>query len=108
MMLLHSVGTHMVKRGKLVKKALQTLHYDTWPVLNTIIANMEGADVEVDVLLDEGFRNEVAENRKKLASIVNTIILLGRLGLSYRGHRDDHYWRVFARWCWQFCGDFEL
>ena len=31
----------------------------------------------------------IEENRRKLIPIVDTIITCGRLGLSFRGHRDD-------------------
>ena len=44
---------------------------------------------EIDLIIDTNFKKEVEENRKKLAPIIDTVILLGRLGLAFRGHRDD-------------------
>ena len=44
---------------------------------------------EIDLMIDRNFKKEVEENRKRLAPIIDTVILLGRLGLAFRGHRDD-------------------
>lgn len=70
-------------------KPTQTLHFETWPVLNAIIANIKGSTVEIDITIDRNLKKEVAENRAKLKPIVDTVILLGRIGVAYRGHRDD-------------------
>ena len=40
-------------------------------------------------MLTKGSDKEVQKNRSKLKPIVDTIILLGRLGLPFRRHRDD-------------------
>lgn len=44
-------------------KPTQTLHFETWPVLNAIIANIKGSTVEVDITVDRNLKKEVAENR---------------------------------------------
>ena len=50
---------------------------------------MKGLVEDIGLMVDKNLRIEVAENRKKLVPIVDTVILLGRLGLPFRGHRDD-------------------
>ena len=35
------------------------------------------------------YKHEIEENRKVLTPIIDTIMTLGRLGLPFRGHRDD-------------------
>ena len=44
---------------------------------------------ETDVMIDSNCKKEVEENRKILAPIIDIVILLGRLGLAFRGHMDD-------------------
>ena len=43
---------------------------------------------EIDLMIDRNCKKEVEENRKRLPPN-DTVILLGRLGLAFRGHRDD-------------------
>ena len=50
---------------------------------------MKGLVEEIDLMIDRNCKKEVEENRKRLAPIIDTVILLGRLGLAFRGHRDD-------------------
>ena len=38
--------------------------------------------------------SSLEKNRKRLAPIIDTVILLGRLGLAFRGHRDDSQFRA--------------
>ena len=52
---------------------------------------LSGKVQPIDVLISDNRRNKISENRKKLISIVDTIITCGRLGLSFRGHRDDYF-----------------
>ena len=44
---------------------------------------------ELDLLMDEHAKQTIKANRAKLAPIVDTIKLCGRLGLPLWGHRDD-------------------
>ena len=43
----------------------------------------------INEMVDQQFQKQVSENRKKLAPIVDTVLLCGRTGLPLRGHRDD-------------------
>ena len=49
---------------------------------------MKGLVKEIE-MIDENCKNEVEENRKRFAPIIDTVIFLGTLGLAIRGHRDD-------------------
>ena len=44
---------------------------------------------DVDEILDRQFKFEVSENKKILRSIIDTIIFLGRQGLTLREHREN-------------------
>ena len=50
---------------------------------------MKGLVEEIDLMNYRNCKKEVEENRKGLASIIDTVILLGRLGLAFRGYRYD-------------------
>ena len=43
----------------------------------------------MNLLCDKVYKQEVEENRKVLAPIIDTIDTLGRLGLPFHGHCDD-------------------
>ena len=53
------------------------------------MAHLKGSGKEIEVMLTKSSDKEVQNNRNKLKPIADTVILLGRLGLSFRGHRDD-------------------
>ena len=53
------------------------------------MAHLKGSGKEIEVMLTKKSDKEVQKNRNKLKPIVDTVILLGRLGLPFRGHRDD-------------------
>ena len=57
--------------------------------LDAVLANMKGLVEEIDLMIDRNCKKEVEENRKRLAPIIDTVILLGRLGLAFRGHMND-------------------
>ena len=65
------------------------LHSSTSPTLLSLQEQLSGNIQPIDILISENQRNQVSENRKKLIPIVDTIITCARLGLSFRGHRDD-------------------
>ena len=65
------------------------LHFDTFHMLTSILNQMSGKTQPIDMIVDEHTKKIVAENRKKLIPIVDTIKLCGRLCLPLRGHRDD-------------------
>ena len=53
------------------------------------LGNVSGKSQPIDTMSDASLRKRVAENREKLEPIIDTIKLCGRLGLAFRGHRDD-------------------
>ena len=53
------------------------------------MAHLKGSGKEIEVMLTKSSDKEVQKNRNKLKPIADTVILLGRLGLPFRGHRDD-------------------
>lgn len=52
-------------------------------------AMMENRILPIDQQLSTIRKQVVAENRKKLKSIAETVVLCGRQGIALRGHRDD-------------------
>ena len=53
------------------------------------MAHLKGSGEEIEVMLTKNSDKEVQKNRNKLKPIVDTVILLGRLGLPFRRQRDD-------------------
>ena len=53
------------------------------------MAHLKGSGEEIEVMLTKSSDIEVQKNCNKLKPIVDTVLLLGRLGLPFRGHRDD-------------------
>ena len=72
----------------------KSLHSKTWPILSNIMAHLKGSGEEIEVMLTKNSDKEVQKNRNKLKPIVDTVILLGRLGLPFRGHRDDSQYHL--------------
>ena len=50
---------------------------------------MKGLVEEIDLIIDRNCKKEVEEKGKILTPIIDTAMLLGRLGLAFRTHRDD-------------------
>lgn len=65
------------------------LHDSTSALFIPFLACMSGKIQPIDVMFDTNLKKAIAENRKKLIPIVDTIKLCGRLCLPLRGHRDD-------------------
>ncbi|XP_028406782.1 52 kDa repressor of the inhibitor of the protein kinase-like [Dendronephthya gigantea] len=65
------------------------LHASTSPMLTAILAQISGAAEPIEIVLDKNLKKEIEENRSKLASIADAVLLCGRLGLPLRGHWDD-------------------
>ena len=59
------------------------------PLYIALLSNITGKTQPINVLVDTNLRKRIAENRKKLAPIADTVKLCGRLGISFRGHCDD-------------------
>ena len=80
-----------------LKKALETLqkhngkdyHMEAVAAMDTFMMVMSGQQKSVSVQLSDAAKALVIKNRKKLQSIVETIILCGRQNIPLRGHRDS-------------------
>ena len=70
-------------------ESVQNLHFSTWPKLEAIFSQIKGSSHEINLLCDRKCKHEVEENRKVLVPIIDTIVTLRRLGLPFRGYRDD-------------------
>ena len=70
-------------------ESVQNLHFSTWPKLEAIFSQIKGSSHEINLLCDRKYKHEVEENRKVLVPIIDTIVTLRRLGLPFRGYRDD-------------------
>ena len=53
------------------------------------MAHLKGSGEKIEVMLTKSSEKEVQKNCNKLKPIVDTVILLGRLAVPFRGHRDD-------------------
>ena len=63
------------------------------------MANLKVSGEEIEVMLTKSSEKELQKNRNKLKPTVDIITLLGRLGLPFRGHRDDsQYHRNFGEY----------
>ena len=65
------------------------LHSSAHQQYIAVINNISEKSQPINILIDANLRNQIAENRKKLEPIVDTVKLCGRLCLPFRGHRDD-------------------
>ena len=63
--------------------------YETWPILSNVMARLNSSSEEIEVMLTKGSDKEVQKSRNKLKAIVDQVILLGGLGLPFKGHQDD-------------------
>lgn len=66
-------------------------HYHKMAVatMDNFVSVMSGQQESVSVQLSDAAKELVVKNRKKLQSIVETIILCGRQNIPLRGHRDS-------------------
>ena len=53
------------------------------------MTHLKGSGEDIEVMLTKSSDKEVQKTCNKLKPIVDTVILLGRLGLPFRGHRND-------------------
>ena len=65
------------------------LHDSTSAIFTSILSHLSGRTQPIEVMISDNRRKTISDNRRKLIPIVDTIITCGRLGLSFRGHRDD-------------------
>ena len=64
-------------------------HLQAVEVAQSFKAVMENKRLSIDQQLSTVRQQIVAENRKKIKSIAETVIFCGRQGIALRGHRDD-------------------
>ena len=65
------------------------LHSDASTIYSSFLSSVSGKSQSIDVLINDSRRAKIADNRKKLMPIIDTIILCGRQCLPLKGHRDD-------------------
>ena len=56
---------------------------------NMLLYRAKNNTLSIEISLDISRKQRIEENKKKLASIVKTIMFLGRNDMSLRGHRND-------------------
>ena len=71
------------KKKEKSNKPAQSLHSQTWPILDAVSSKMKRLVEEIDLMIDRNCKKEVVQNRKILTRIIDTVILLGR------GHKND-------------------
>ncbi|XP_065650443.1 52 kDa repressor of the inhibitor of the protein kinase-like [Hydra vulgaris] len=71
------------------EKTVDGLHIKSMHCYNMLLSRVKNNTFPIEVSLDFSRKQRIEENKKKLASIVKTIIFLGRNDMSLRGHRDD-------------------
>ena len=64
------------------------LHDSTSAILTSILSHLSGKTQPIQMMIDEN-KKKIISDKKKLIPIIDTIKLCGRLGLAFRGHRDD-------------------
>ncbi len=69
--------------------AAREYHKDAIVVCDAFIDRMSGKRESVSIQLREGARQSIQSKRKKLRSIIETIVLCGRQNIALRGHRDS-------------------
>ena len=62
-------------------------HHDSVVAAETATAILFGQQESIAIQLDHQRKQQILDNRRKIAPIVETIILCGRQGIPFRGHR---------------------
>ena len=74
---------------KLDQHADRHYHKQSVVAMDEFVKVLSGEQQDIQSQLDDMSTAEVTENRKKMRSIVETIILCGRQNIPLRGHRDN-------------------
>ena len=78
------------KALEMLNKHLEKAYHNTAVVkMDAFIRMMSGQQANIRVQLDDAAKQVVASTRKKLHSIIETIVLCGRQNIPLRGHRDS-------------------
>ena len=112
------IGLNSAKLEKLMKSAFcdwscasrrfndhqmkSEIHKTALLTMQSFLAVMENEIQPINHIQNKLLQDNIAKNRKKLASIVETIILHGRRNFALRGHRDDSKYYDTAD-----CGNFQ-
>ena len=64
-------------------------HHESVVAAETATAILFGQQESIAIQLDHQRKQQILNNRRKIAPIVETIILCGRQGIPFRGHRDS-------------------
>ena len=64
-------------------------HHDSVVAAETATGILFGQQESIAIQLDHQRKQQILDNRRKIAPIVETIILCGRQGIPFRGHRDS-------------------
>ena len=65
------------------------LHADTSFIMSTVLGNSCGKSEPINVTINTAYKNKITKNKKILLSIIDSVILCGRRGWAFRGHRDS-------------------
>ena len=65
-----------VNKKEKSNKPAQSLHSQTLSILDTVLSNMKVLVEELGLMIDRNCKKEVEQNRKRLAPIIETVILL--------------------------------
>ena len=57
--------------------------------MNSFLNNFSGKTLKISSLIDNRRLQKVKQNRELRKPLIDTTLLCGRLGISFRGHRDD-------------------
>ena len=76
--------------------AAREYHKDAIPVCDAFIERMSGKRESVLIQL-RGARETIQNNRKKLCSITEIIVLCGQQNIALCGHRVVHRWKVYKQ-----------
>ena len=95
----HAEGKKKKKESS--NRLCQPLHSKAWPIFSNIMAHLKGSGEDINAMLTKSSEKEVQKNFNKLKPIADTVILLGRLDLPFRGWFSipSKYWKIFKWWC---------
>ena len=79
------------------------LHVYTFPILTFLLFQTSGKAEPIEVIFDTNLKKEIEENRKKRASIVDTVVFLSPLGLPLRGTQSIIQGLAGSAGEWEFC-----
>ena len=74
--------------NSLKKHEQKDYHKEAVVKMDAFVKVMRGHQDSISLQINNAAKERVAKNRKKIQSIIETIILCGRQNISLRGHRD--------------------